>query len=398
MHKNKFLLMLLCCLLIEASLAHPALLSLEMHDVPLALALHTIAKLAHIKIFIAPDVAGNTNVLLHNIAAEEALSFLCEHHGLVPRKIKGVWYVSSLHHLIKHAEEKKRWQALLEAQSPLHELSLHIKYANAEDLVHFIKDGQSSYLSKRGIIKADKRTNSIYLLDLTQKVALIKKLIKTLDVAEPQVLVEAKIFSVDYDYEKDLGIQFGYPAGKEKTEDNSSFAMAIVFSKRQAELNLRLSALEQKGVLTLLSNPRLYTKDREEATIEAGEEMPYQEVSEGGGTGLAFKKAVLALRVRPEVLAKNEVLLSLQINQDRPSKRLIKGMPTISTRQMITAVRVKNGQTVVLGGIFETIDEKGLIKLPFLSNIPIVGELFKHRNKRENKRELLIFITPKIIA
>jgi type IV pilus assembly protein PilQ len=162
-------------------------------------------------------------------------------------------------------------------------------------------------------------------------------------------------------------------------------------------LDMQLAALENEGHGELISSPSLFTANQQTASIESGEEIPYQEVSKSGATGIVFKKAVLSLKVTPQIMPGNHVLLQLQVNQDKPNNRMVLGVPAISTRQISTHILVKSGQTVVLGGIYETNKEKGQQRIPFLGKIPIIGWLFGQRNVSENKRELLIFVTPKII-
>src|SRR5262249_7616242 len=156
-------------------------------------------------------------------------------------------------------------------------------------------------------------------------------------------------------------------------------------------------ALQNAGHAELISSPSLFTANQQLASIEAGEEVPYQEVSESGGTAIVFKKAVLGLKVTPQVLPGKNILLHLQINQDKPNNKMIHGMPRINTRKMITNFKVKSGQTIVLGGIYETNREDGQSGLPFLSSIPGFGWLFGQENIRRSKRELLIFVTPEIV-
>jgi type IV pilus assembly protein PilQ len=161
---------------------------------------------------------------------------------------------------------------------------------------------------------------------------------------------------------------------------------------------VQLSALENEGHGELISSPSLFTANQQTASIESGEEIPYQEVSKSGATSVAFKKAVLSLKVTPQVMPDHQVMLELQVNQDKPSNRMVLGVPAISTRQMSTHILIKNGQTIVLGGIYESDKEAGQRRIPFLGKIPLVGLLFRHQNSVLRKRELLIFVTPKIIG
>ena len=161
---------------------------------------------------------------------------------------------------------------------------------------------------------------------------------------------------------------------------------------------MELSALENEGHGELISSPSLFTANQQTAFIESGEEIPYQEISRSGATGVAFKKAVLSLRVTPQVMPGNQVLLQLQINQDKPSNRVVLGVPAIATRQISTHILIKSGQTIVLGGIYEENKENQQQGIPFLCKIPLVGWLFKQQNVTHSKRELLIFVTPKVMS
>ncbi|HSW71329.1 MAG TPA: type IV pilus secretin PilQ, partial [Gammaproteobacteria bacterium] len=162
-------------------------------------------------------------------------------------------------------------------------------------------------------------------------------------------------------------------------------------------LDVKLAALENAGHGELISSPSLFTANQQLASIEAGEEIPYQEASSSGATTVVFKKAVLSLKVRPQLLPGKKILLQLHINQDRPNTRLVLGVPTISTRQLLTNVLIPNGQTVVLGGIYEINKEKSKETFPFLAKLPLVGSFFQLNKQRHNKRELLIFVTPRVI-
>ena len=162
-------------------------------------------------------------------------------------------------------------------------------------------------------------------------------------------------------------------------------------------LAVELAALEKSGHGELISSPSLLTLNQQTASIESGEEIPYQETSGSGATSVTFKKAVLSLKVTPQVMPGNQVMLQLQVNQDKPNKRMVLGVPSISTRQMNTNILVKNGETVVLGGIYESNHEREEQEIPFLGKIPLVGWLFQQQNILNNKRELLIFVTPRVI-
>jgi type IV pilus assembly protein PilQ len=222
-----------------------------------------------------------------------------------------------------------------------------------------------------------------------------------------QILIEARLASVDDDYERELGVHFDLNQGgaeanvglqtKLPKEQAKSYSLAIAKLADGSLLDVKLTALENAGHAELISSPSLFTANQQTASIEAGEEIPYQQMSDSGGTAVVFKKAVVGLSVTPQILPGNKVLLQLKINQDRPSNKMVLGMPTISTHQMTTSVLVKNGQTIVLGGIYEANKEKGEQGVPLINRVPLLAWLFKQQNIKENKRELLIFVTPKIM-
>jgi type IV pilus assembly protein PilQ len=220
-------------------------------------------------------------------------------------------------------------------------------------------------------------------------------------------MIEARLVSIDQDAERMLGFDFSVRASASdanapraaliKPESRGRYSIAVASLPDGSWLDVKLAALEQQGRAELISSPSLFTASQQEASIEAGEEVPYQEVSEGGGTAIAFKKAVLGLKVTPQILPDGRILLALKINQDRPAARMVQGVPAISTRQIVTNVQIKHGETVVLGGIYEMDKEDQREGLPVLGNIPVIGLLFTQHNKRDRKRELLIFVTPKIM-
>ena len=179
--------------------------------------------------------------------------------------------------------------------------------------------------------------------------------------------------------------------------NGNHFSLAVARLANSPLLDAKLAALDSEGRGELISSPSLFTANQQSASIESGEEIPYQEVSRSGGTGIAFKKAVLSLKVTPQVMPNGKILLQLQVNQDKPSNRMVLGVPAINTRQISTSITVHDGQTIALGGIYELNKEYGEQRVPFLYKIPGVGMLFRQHNTLENKRELLIFIRPKLI-
>lgn len=383
-------------------------INVDLQNVPIADALRQMAKFSQINIILSPNLQGWVTLHLHHINSEQAFDAILAMHGLSKWKIGSICYVAPRIELIQYKQDEIKWQSLIEQASPLQTECWPIKYAKVDELIHLLQDAPSSLLSKRGHVYVDKRTNSICIQDLELRLTALRRIITQLDLPSKQILIKARIASVDKDYERELGVIFTHKNTSDQSSDAlgvktltkeiGKYSVAIAKLADGSILDVKLAALEQAGHAELISNPSLFTANQVPASIEAGEEVPYQEVSESGGTAIAFKKAVLGLKVIPQVLPGDRVLLQLQINQDRPSNRLIQGVPAISTHQIRTSVLLANGQTVVLGGVYELHQEEAESGLPYLKDIPGIGGLFKQQVRKKNKRELLIFVTTKIVT
>lgn len=301
---------------------------------------------------------------------------------------------------------------------------IKLKYAKAFDVANILKDKSSTLLSSRGSIRIDPRTNSLLLKDSLKRIEQIKQLVTKLDVPVSQVLIEARIVNIAKDTGRDIGIRLGLPFLNDKTDgalDSQNFGTAldkrldINFKAAPVDANpaqlglmlhrlgrgllldLELSALESEGQAEVVASPRLMTTNNYEAVIESGEDIPYQEATLSGATAVAFKKAALSLRVKPQITADDKLLMNLLVNQDFDSGRRVQGVPVILTKSISTNVLVNNGETVILGGIYKKDKHNAIIKVPILGNIPLLGVLFRRIQVRFKNEELLIFITPRII-
>lgn len=390
----------------HAGYANNKNITLELQNVHLADAIRLLARFLHMNVIISPSVTGLTTLHFFNALPSQAFELMLTSHGLAKWQMGEVWFIAPWEELIKRKQEELKWYDVSSETAPLRTEIWKIQYAKAEDISRLIQNEHAALISKRGRVSVDARTNIIYIQDIALRLKNIRKLIKYLDVPVQQLAIEARLLSVDSDFERELGVHFAVKspssqgdASKARTwsEELGHYSLAVAKLADGSLLDVKLAALENAGHAELISSPSLFTANQQPASIEAGEEVPYQEVSDSGGTAVVFKKAVLGLKVTPQVLPGNKVLLQLQINQDRPSNKMVLGVPTISTRQITTSVLVRNGQTIVLGGIFETNEESGQQRLPFISQVPLIGLLFKQQSTRENKRELLIFVTPKII-
>lgn len=378
------------------SYASPSLLTLDIQGANLADTVRLLAKFLKINIVMSPNISGVATLHLQNAEPKSAFDLLLTSENLAKWQMGNVLFIASRDELLKRKEADIKWQNLLDETSPLSVLTWRVKYARAEDVARLLQDEHSSLMTKRGSVRVDPRINMIYIEDISSRLVTIRTLIQKLDVPVQQVQIKARLASVDSDMEKTLGVRFVVTAPGSTPVTPGEYSVAVAHLADSSTLDIKLAALESSGKAELISSPSLFTANLQSAEIEAGEEVPYQEVSESGGTAVVFKKAVLGLKVIPQVLPGNKILLQLQINQDRPSHDLILGMPTISTRQIKTTVLIKAGETIVLGGIYEDNHESGEQRIPFLSDVPILGRLFTDHISQVTKRELLIFITPKV--
>ncbi len=376
-------------------------ISIDLDNVSVQDALHIIAKQLNKNILINSSVNGSVALHLRDMTAEQAFDFILNSEGLTKLEENGIWMIAPRNVLIQQKQEESKQQEILLVTAPLTTRIWQIRYAKAENIAHMIQDNTHSLLSKRGFLQVDQRTNQICARDIQETIKIIDNFIKRMDIPVKQVKIEARLASVDSDFERELGINFSIQHDEDTTESTTPlptrYSLAVARLADGSLLDVKLAALENEGRGELISSPSLFTENQQPASIESGEEIPYQEISRSGATAVAFKKAVLSLKVTPQVLPNGRVALQVQVNQDRPSSRTVLGVPAITTRQISSNILALNGQTIVLGGIFESNKSDAVERIPFISKIPVLGLLFQEQNKTENKRELLIFITPRII-
>lgn len=380
----------------------PTKISTQFQELPIQEALHFLAKKLDINIIITPSVRGTTSLHLKNITPQDAFDLLLMTHDLIKRRINHVWYIMPQTEFIQGQQQEVRLRAVIDEAEPLVTYVWQIHFAKANEIAALLKSPNHTLFSKRGHVHVDVRTNILYVQDIPERLSDIGKLIERLDVPVQQVLIEVQLASIDSDYERELGVSY---LNQTTTSEDSVYSpapmrygLAVLKFADGSLLRMQLSALEKAGHGELISSPSLFTANQQTASIESGEEIPYQEISRSGATGVAFKKAVLSLRVTPQIMPNHQVLLQLQVNQDKPSNRMILGVPAINTRQISTNVKLKSGQTIVLGGIYESDKAQQQQGVPILNKIPLVGWLFKQQNVTNHKRELLIFVTPKVIS
>lgn len=409
------------------------LISLNFQNIQVRAVLQILAEFTGINMVVSDKVQGEITLRLNNTPWDQALDIILKTNSLDKRKNGNIMMIAPAADLLNQEKTELKSQQEVTNLAPLRSDLLQINYAKAADIAMLLKDKNTSLLSKRGTLSVDVRTNTIWIQDTGAQIEDIRELIKQLDVPVKQVLIEARIVNVTKDFAKDLGIRFGVtkpthlsgtlnganqlsqgvaPADVIPLADRLNVDLAAVpVSASPASvgialaklgngilLDLELSALESEGRGEIIASPRLITTNQQSAVIESGEEIPYQEATSSGATAVAFKKAVLSLKVTPQITPDNKIMMDLAINQDRASDQRFNGVPSILTKEIQTNVLVDNGQTIVLGGIYQQDKKNSMNRVPFLGALPVVGVLFRNSNTTIANEELLIFITPRIIT
>jgi type IV pilus assembly protein PilQ len=422
-------------------------LTLNFQDIDVRSVLQLLADTSGQNIVVSDSVTGNLTLRLQNVPWDQALDIVLRTKGLDKRRQDNVIIIGPTEELA--SREKAELAAHKEVQelSPVRSEFLQVNYAKVSDLAKLIKstNAKESMLSARGSLAIDDRTNTLLVQDTAERLADIRRLVATLDVPVKQVLIEARIVVVSDTFERDLGAQLGittsgsaganlfsvsgtaaatdaivgsaatgatsttaltsaslanrYQVNLPASNINGSFGVSLLSGSHL--LDLQLSAAENEGKSETISSPRVITANQKQATIMQGVEIPYQESASSGATTTQFKNAVLSLKVTPLITPDNRVVMDIDVSDDTVGAQVTSAtggsVPSIDTRQILTQVLVNDGQTVVLGGILETTRSKSDTKVPFLADIPWLGNLFKSTININNKTELLIFITPKIL-
>ncbi len=407
-------------------------ISLDFQDVPVRQVLQIIAQINGFNLVTTDTVNGAVTLNLNNVPWDQALDMILKIRGLDKRIQGNILLIAPRDEL--NAQETAELQAQQQVQQlvQLSNKNIGVNYAKASDLATLLRSANGGFLSSRGSVAVDERTNTLLLRDTNDSIAVIETLLATLDVPVKQVRIESRMVTVRDNLDKQLGVQWGL------TAQNGSFRTAGSAAANNATtiggeadlsqrlnvslpvtspagriglqvaklmdgtiLDLELSALESENKGEIIASPRITVANQQEAYIEQGTEIPYVQATSSGATSVEFKKAVLSLKVTPHITPDNRIILDLTITQDTRGETVT--TPTgpavaIDTQEINTQVLVQNGETVVLGGIFQQISTVDVAKVPVLGDMPIVGGLFKNEVNIEQKRELLIFVTPKIIT
>jgi len=439
-------------------------LTLNFQDIETRAVLQLLADTSGQNMVISDSVAGNVTLRLQSVPWDQALDVVMRTKGLDSRQEGNVIFIAPANEIAAREKELLTARKEAQELSPLRTEYLQVNYAKAADLATLIKSGAGSLISDRGSVAIDERTNTLLLQDTSERLADIRRLVSTLDIPVKQVMIEARIVIVSDDYSRDLGVRFGANVafqqggrdglgllgGPFNADDdigispfpvvgdgngnaigtptigqdaqlggfglpggaadrylvnlpaaNPAGRLALALIDSDYLVDLELSAAQAEGRGEIISSPRLITANQREATIEQGVEIPYQESSSSGATTTQFKKAVLSLKVTPQITPDNRVILDLTVSKDSVGQLVASAtggfVPSIDTREIVTQVLVNDGQTVVLGGILETERREAERKVPYLGDVPVLGRLFKSNTTTDNKDELLIFVTPRIL-
>ncbi len=427
-------------------------LTLNFQDIETRAVLQLLAETSGRNIVVSDTVQGNVTLRLRNVPWDQALDIVMTTKGLDMRENGNVIIVAPAEEIAAREQADLEARAAISELEPMYSEYLQVNYAKAADLAALIGGGAGgggSLLSDRGTVAIDDRTNTLLVQDTAERLQDIRRLVRTLDIPIRQVLIESRIVVVNDDFSRDLGVRLGVtvddissdnivvstgtgqgsnnflasildalndPSGQTRVEfpdlserynvnvpiSDAAGRFSLAVLGEDYLVDLELTALETEGRGEIVSTPRVITANQKEAIIEQGVEIPYQESASSGATTTQFKKAVLSLTVTPQITPDNNIIMDLRVSKDNVGELVASAtggfVPSIDTRAVETQVLVNDGQTVVLGGIYETERRETLTKVPWLGDIPGVGALFRSRQNLSEKAELLIFVTPRILT
>ncbi|MGB8339488.1 MAG: type IV pilus secretin PilQ [Burkholderiales bacterium] len=405
-------------------------LSLNFQNIEVRAVLQVIADFTGLNIITSDSVTGNTTLRLKDVPWDQALDIILQSKGLAKRKNGNVVLIAPADELA--TKEKLALEAgqQISDLEPLRTESMQLNYTKAEAFSRILTDDKQKILSKRGSAVWDPRTNIMFVQDTPAKLEEIRRLITKIDVPIKQVLIESRIVIATDKFSKQLGVRFGnqsghrvgntavgvsgniggsssiasgtIPSGSGDLNVNlpasggGSLGLTFLNLGNGNLVNLELSALETDNRGKVISSPRVITSDKQKAFIEQGTEIPYLQASSSGATNVAFKPAVLSLAVTPQITPDDKIILDLEVKKDSVGQ-IFSGIPSIDTKKVNTQILLDNGETAVLGGVYEQNINDAVDKVPFFGDLPFIGNLFKRTTRQDDKTELLIFITPKIV-
>ncbi|PKI17301.1 type IV pilus secretin PilQ [Colwellia sp. 12G3] len=404
-------------------------ISLSFQDIPVRTVLQIIADYNEFNLIISDTVTGNITLRLDGVPWDQALSIILKVKGLDKRMQGNILMVAPADELAAREAQTLQAKQQVEELAPLYSEYVQINYAKAAEFSELIKNEDTSILSIRGSVSVDERTNTLLIRDTAKSIEDIKRMVTILDVAVRQVVIEARMVTVKDNMNEELGIRWGVtntdgegtvsgslegvdtarggdvPSLVDRLNVNlpvatpaGTIAFQVARLANGTILDLELSALEKENKGEVIASPRITTANQKEAYIEQGVEIPYQEAASSGATATQFKKAVLSLTVTPHITPDDKIILDLVVTQDTVSEVKSGLAPAIDTQRIGTQVLVNNGETIVLGGIYQQAIISTVSKIPVLGDIPYLGWLFRTSSQLNEKKELLIFVTPRIVT
>jgi type IV pilus assembly protein PilQ len=425
-------------------------LTLNFQDIEVRAVLQLLAETSGLNMVVSDNVTGSVTLRLQNVPWDQALDIVMTTRGLDMRRNGNVIIVAPAQDIAAREQQQLESRRALQQLEPVRSEFIQVNYAKAADLSDLIRaGGQTALISERGSVTVDARTNTLLVTETSDRLADIRRLVNTLDIPVRQVLIESRIVIVNDDFERQVGVRFGSTMVRESGSEglvsmtgtsagsdtivnsalgniqntgsptpvqlgpinqrynvnlpiaNPAGSLAMAILSADTLLDLELSALQAEGKGQVHSSPRLVTANQREATISQGVEIPYQEAASSGATTTQFKEAVLSLTVTPQITPDDRIIMDLIVTKDSVGAVVPSAtggfVPSIDTRSVTTQVLVNDGETVVLGGIYETEERDTVNKVPVLGDIPGLGYLFRSRMTVNSRAELLVFVTPKIL-
>ncbi|GAB5381205.1 MAG: type IV pilus secretin PilQ family protein [Aliiglaciecola sp.] len=407
-------------------------ISLDFQDVPVRQVLQIIAQVNGFNLVTTDTVTGNVTISLTSVPWDQALEMILKIKGLDKRLEGNILLIAPAEELTARETQQLQSKQQVADLAPLNSVNIQINYAKASEMATILKSSDSSILSPRGSVTIDERTNTLLLRDTETSIAEARKMIDALDIPIKQVLIESRMVTVRDNVDEQLGVRWGISdrnsdGGVSGSLEGADAIASGVFPELSDRLNvnlpvanpagriglqiarlvdgtiidLELSALESENKGEIIASPRITVANQREAYIEQGTEIPYVQATSSGATSVEFKKAVLSLKVTPHITPDNRIILDLVVTQDTRGETVSTSTGpavAIDTQEISTQVLVENGETIVLGGIFQQTSTDDVAKIPLLGDLPVVGNLFKNTQRINEKRELLIFVTPKIMT
>ena len=406
-------------------------ISLDFQDVPVRQVLQIIAQVNNFNLVTTDTVNGNVTISLSGVPWDQALDMILRVRGLDKRLEGNILLIAPTEELMARETQALQSKKQVSDLAPLHTVNISVNYAKAASLASILKSPEGGILSDRGAVTVDERTNTLLIRDTLLSIDQARKMIDALDIPVKQVLIESRMVTVLDNVDEQLGVRWGF---SDRQDDNgvsgslegadtiasgvvpsiddrlnvnlpvSGAAGTIGFQIASlidgTILDLELSALESENKGEIIASPRITVANQQEAYIEQGTEIPYVQATSSGATSVEFKKAVLSLKVTPHITPDNRIILDLVVTQDTRGETVSTSTGeavAIDTQEIKTQVLVENGETIVLGGIFQQTSSDGVTKVPVFGDLPLVGALFRNTSVLQEKRELLIFVTPKIV-